>query len=108
MKIKPNTSYLLVRPEERRASVGSILLPGAETGLEKVGYSAGEVCAVPTGYVVDQGTDREVHVADVGISVGDRVLFQSYKAKQNVVDEYALIHYTDIIAILSGDAEINL
>ena len=103
MKIKPNTSFVLVLPEERRTSVGAILLPGNETGLEKVGYSAGRICALPFEY-----QDGDSFTKDKGLSVGDRVLFQSYKAKQSVIDGHSLIHYTDIIAVVGDDCEVGL
>jgi len=108
MKIKPNTSYLLVRPEARRESVGSILLPGNETGIEKVGHGAGVVCELPESFTVTTDYGDELVVKDIGLRVGDRVLFQSYKAKQNVIDGYTLIHYSDILGTLAPESEVGL
>lgn len=101
--IKPTRSMVLVKRDGDVRKFGSILLPDAKTGLEKVSESSGVVQAVPSEYWIE---DRRV---SCDLSVGDRILFRAFLAEQNVVDDdLFLLHHADILAIIPGDVEVGV
>lgn len=88
MNLRPLHDRVVVRrSEEERTSAGGILIP--DTATEKP--SQGEVIAVGTGKLLDNG---EVRPLDV--KVGDRVLFGKYSGTEvKVGDEKLLVMRED-------------
>ncbi len=97
MKIRPLHDRVIVRREEEEAtSAGGILLPGS--AQEKP--NQGEVIAVGSGRVLDNGDVRPVDV-----KVGDKVVFGKY-AGQDTIDvegeELIILSETDIKAVIEA------
>ncbi|MDC1211307.1 co-chaperone GroES [Porticoccaceae bacterium] len=97
MKIRPLHDRVIVRREEEEAtSAGGILLPGS--AQEKP--NQGEVIAVGSGRVLDNGDVRPVDV-----KVGDKVVFGKY-AGQDTIDvegeELIILSETDIKAVVEA------
>jgi|TARA_B110000902_G_scaffold93477_1_gene110783 chaperonin GroES len=97
MKIRPLHDRVIVRREEEEAtSAGGILLPGS--AQEKP--NQGEVIAVGSGRVLDNGDVRAVDV-----KVGDKVVFGKY-AGQDTIDvdgeELIILSETDIKAVVEA------
>lgn len=95
MKIRPLHDRVLVRrQEEEETSAGGILLPS--TAKEKP--NQGEVVAVGTGRVLDNGDVREVDV-----KVGDVVIFGKYAGSDTVDvegEELIILSESDIKAVV--------
>ena len=94
MKIKPLGDRVVIKPlevEEKTAS--GIVLP--EKAKEKP--QEGEVVAVGSGRILDNGTRVEMDVA-----VGDRVLFSKYAGTEVKLDgvEYLIMRQDDILGKL--------
>jgi len=94
MKLKPLADRVVVKvleAEEKTAS--GIVLP--DKAKEKP--QEGEVMAVGTGKVLDNGTKSEMEV-----SVGDKVIFSRYAGTEVKVDgeEYLILRQDDILALL--------
>jgi len=78
MKIRPLQDRVVVRREaEEETSAGGIVLPGSA----KEKPNQGEVVAVGSGRVLDNGEVRPVDV-----KVGDTVVFASYAGSQTIKD----------------------
>ena len=97
MKIRPLHDRVIVRREEEEAqSAGGILLPGS--AQEKP--NQGEVIAVGSGRILDNGDVRPVDV-----KVGDKVVFGKY-AGQDTIDvageELIILSETDIKAVIEA------
>ncbi len=95
MKIRPLHDRVIVkRLEEERKSAGGILIPDA--AAEKP--DQGEVIAVGTGKVLDDGKVRPVDV-----KVGDRVLFGKYSGSTVKVDgdELLVMREEDIMGVIA-------
>ena len=97
MKIRPLHDRVIVRREEEEAtSAGGILLPGS--AQEKP--NQGEVIAVGSGRILDNGDVRPVDV-----KVGDKVVFGKY-AGQDTIDvegeELIILSETDIKAVVEA------
>ena len=97
MKIRPLHDRVIVRREEEEAtSAGGILLPGS--AQEKP--NQGEVIAVGSGRVLDNGDVRAVDV-----KVDDKVVFGKY-AGQDTIDvdgeELIILSETDIKAVVEA------
>ena len=97
MKIRPLHDRVIVRREEEEAkTAGGILLPGS--AQEKP--NKGEVVAVGSGRVLDNGDLRAVDV-----KVGDTVVFGKY-AGQDTIDvdgeELIILSETDIKAVVDA------
>jgi chaperonin GroES len=97
MKIRPLHDRVIVRREEEESqSAGGILLPGS--AQEKP--NQGEVIAVGSGRVLDNGDVRPVDV-----KVGDKVVFGKY-AGQDTIDvegeELIILSETDIKAVVEA------
>ena len=96
MKIRPLHDRLIVRRmEEERLSAGGIVIP--DTAAEKP--MQGEVLAVATGKLLDNGQLRALEV-----KVGDRVLFGKYSGTEvKIAGEAILVmREEDIMGVLEG------
>ena len=97
MKIRPLHDRVIVRREEEEAtSAGGILLPGS--AQEKP--NQGEVIAVGSGRVLDNGDVRAVDV-----KVGDKVVFGKYAGQDTIEvdgEELIILSETDIIAVVEA------
>ncbi len=96
MKIRPLHDRVIVkRVEEELTSAGGIVLPGS--AAEKP--SEGEVLAVGTGKLLDNGDVRAVDV-----KVGDKVLFGKYSGSEVKVDgeELLVMREEDIMGVLEA------
>lgn len=94
INVKPMGDRVLVRPlEEEEAKVGSLYVP--DTAKERP--QQGEIVALGTGRVLDDGTRVDFEVA-----VGDRVLYGKYSGSEVRVgeDEYLMMHESDILAVI--------
>jgi chaperonin GroES len=97
MKIRPLHDRVVVRrKEEEQMSSGGIVLPGSA----KEKPNQGEVIAVGTGRILDNG---EVRPLDV--KVGDKVVFGKYAGTDTIEvngEQLIIINETDIKAIIEG------
>ena len=97
MKIRPLHDRVIVRrEEEEQKTAGGILLPGS--AQEKP--NRGEVVAVGSGRVLDNGETRAVDV-----KVGDIVVFGQYAGNDKIdVDgeELIILSESDIKAVVEG------
>ncbi len=96
MKIRPLHDRVVIRrSEEEATSAGGILLPGSAT--EKP--NQGEIVAVGTGRILDNGDVRALAVKE-----GDKVLFGGYGSSTVKVDgeELLVMSESDILAIVEG------
>ncbi|NLN06085.1 MAG: co-chaperone GroES [Firmicutes bacterium] len=94
MKIKPLGDRVVIKPLEAEEKTASgIVLP--DKAKEKP--QEGEVMAVGTGRLLDNGTRVEMEVA-----VGDRVLFSKYAGTEIKIDgkEYLIMRQDDILGKL--------
>ena len=92
--IKPLGDRVVIKVSEGDMKTASgIVLP--DTAKEKP--QEGEVVAVGTGKMLDNGTRAQMEV-----KTGDRVLFSKYSGSEVKVDEqnYLVIRESDILAIL--------
>jgi chaperonin GroES len=96
MKIRPLHDRVVVkRVEEETKTAGGIVLPGS--AAEKP--SEGEVLAVGTGKLLDNGQVRALDV-----KVGDRVLFGKYSGTEVKVDgeQYIVMREDDIMGVIEA------
>ena len=96
MKIRPLHDRVIVkRVEEELTSAGGIVLPGS--AAEKP--SEGEVLAVGTGKLLENGDVRAVDV-----KVGDKVLFGKYSGSEVKVDgeELLVMREEDIVGVIEA------
>ncbi len=96
MEFRPLHDRVLVRRAEAETkTAGGIIIPG--TAEEKP--TEGEVIAVGSGYVNDNG---EVRALDV--KVGDRVIFKKWGSDEITVDgeELLVMKESDIIGIIAA------
>jgi chaperonin GroES len=94
MNIRPLHDRIIVkRVEEETTSAGGIVLPGS--AAEKP--SEGEVLAIGSGKVLDNGDVRPLEV-----KVGDKVLFGKYSGNEVKIDgeELIVMREEDIMGIL--------
>ena len=94
MKVRPLSDRLLVRRVEEKETVkGGIIIP--DTAKEKP--QEGEVIAVGSGKVLDNGTKVEMDV-----KVGDKILFGKYSGTDIKVDgeEMLILREDEVLAIL--------
>lgn len=94
MKFKPLQDRLLVRRiEEKEIKQGGIIIP--DTAKEKP--QQGEVMAVGTGKVLDDGSKRALDV-----KVGDKVLFGKYAGTDIKIEgeELLILREDDILGII--------
>ena len=96
MNIRPLHDRVVVRRlEEESTSAGGIVLP--DSAAEKP--SQGEVLAIGTGKILDNG---EVRALDV--SVGDKVIFGQYGGSTVKIDneELLILSESEIFGVLEG------
>ncbi len=97
MKIRPLHDRVIVRrQEEEETSAGGIVLPGS--AQEKP--NQGEVIAVGSGRILDNGESRAVDV-----NVGDTVVFGKYAGSDTIdVDgeELVILSESDIKAVVEA------
>lgn len=94
MKIRPLQDRVIVkRMEEERTSAGGIVIPDSAT--EKP--IKGEVIAVGTGKILDNGEKRAVE-----LKVGDTVLFGKYSGTEVKIDdeEYLVMREDDVMGVI--------
>jgi chaperonin GroES len=95
MKIRPLHDRVIVkRIEEERKSAGGIVIP--ESATEKP--DQGEVLAIGTGKVMDDGKIRPL-----AVKVGDRVLFGKYSGSTVKLDgdELLVMREEDIMGVVT-------
>lgn len=96
MKFRPLHDRVLVRRVEAEAkTAGGIILP--ETAQEKP--AEGEIVAVGTGYINDNGEKRPLDV-----KAGDKVVFSKWAGTEVTVDgeELMVMKESDIIGIIAA------
>ncbi len=96
MKFRPLHDRVLVkRVEEESKTKGGIIIP--DTAKEKP--QEGEVVAVGTGTIKDDGSVRALDV-----NAGDRILFGKWSGTEVTVDgdELLIMKESDILGILQG------
>ena len=94
MKLKPLGDRIVVKVlSEEMKTKGGIVLP--DTAKEKP--TEGEVLAVGTGKILDNGTKQPVEV-----KVGDRIIFSKYAGTEVKVDGEELVIFSerDVLAIV--------
>ena len=95
MKIRPLHDRIVVkRIEEERKTAGGIVIP--DNAAEKP--DQGEVLAIGTGKVMDDGKVRPL-----AVKVGDRVLFGKYSGSSVKMDgdELLVMREEDIMAVVT-------
>jgi chaperonin GroES len=95
MKVRPLHDRLMVRRIEEKESVkGGIIIP--DTAKEKP--QEGEVLAVGSGKVLDNGTRLALEVA-----VGDKILFGKYSGTDIKIDgeEVLIVREDEVLAVLA-------
>ena len=96
MKLRPLHDRVVVRrKEEETMTAGGIVLPGSA----KEKSSQGEVLAVGTGRVLDNGD-----VQAVAVKVGDKVIFADYGATTVKIDgeELLIMAESDIFGVIEA------
>ncbi|HCQ70651.1 MAG: co-chaperone GroES [Alphaproteobacteria bacterium] len=96
MKFRPLHDRVLVRRVEAEAkTAGGIILP--ETAQEKP--SEGQIVAVGTGYINDNGETRALAVKE-----GDKVIFSKWAGTEVTVDgeDLMVMKESDIIGIIAA------
>ena len=96
MNIRPlNDRIIVKRVEEERKTASGIVIP--DTAAEKP--DQGEVIAVGTGKVLDDGKIRKID-----IKVGDRVLFAKYAGQAVKVkgEEVLVMREDDVMGVLEA------
>ncbi len=94
MNLRPlNDRVVVKRVEEEQKTAGGIIIP--DTAKEKP--IQGEVLAVGTGRIMEDGTKRPLDV-----KAGDRVLFGKYAGTEITLEgqEVLIMREDDILAIL--------
>ncbi|MDF1761543.1 MAG: co-chaperone GroES [Coxiellaceae bacterium] len=97
MNIRPLHDRVVIRRlEEERTSAGGIVIP--DTATEKP--MMGEVVAVGTGKVAEDGSVRAM-----GVAAGDRVLFGKYAGTEVTIagEEYVVMREDDIMGVVVGE-----
>ena len=96
MKIRPLHDRVIVkRIEEEKKTASGIVIP--DSAAEKP--DQGEVLAVGSGKILDQGKDRPI-----ALKVGDRVLFGKYSGQAVKVDgdELLVMREEDIMGVVEA------
>lgn len=98
MKFHPLHDRVAVRRiEEEAKTAGGIIIP--DTAKEKP--SEGEVVAIGTGYINDNGDTRPL-----AVKVGDRVLFSKWSGTEITIDgqEVLVMKESDIMGVMDKAA----
>lgn len=93
--IKPLYDRVVIKPiEAEETSIGGIIIPDAA----KEKPTKGEVVAVGTGKVLENGSTRPMTV-----KVGDKVIYGQYSGSAYKADgvEYKIVKEDDILAVLA-------
>ncbi|MGI6632936.1 MAG: co-chaperone GroES [Bacillota bacterium] len=93
MVLKPLADRVVVKPiQAEEKTKGGIVLP--DTAKDKP--QEGEIIAVGTGRVLDNGTKLPLEV-----KVGDKVVYSKYSGSEIKIDgeEYLIIRESDILAV---------
>lgn len=93
MVLKPLADRVVVKPiQAEEKTKGGIVLP--DTAKDKP--QEGEIVAVGTGKVLDNGTKLPMEV-----KVGDRVVYSKYSGSEIKIDgeEYLIIRESDVLAV---------
>ena len=96
MKFRPLHDRVVVRrKEEEETTAGGIVLPGSA----KEKPSQGEVLAVGTGRILDNG-----EVRPLAIKAGDKVVFGQYAGSAVKIDgeELLIMSESDIFGVIEG------
>ncbi|AAU92039.1 MULTISPECIES: co-chaperone GroES [Methylococcus] len=96
MKIRPlHDRVVVIRREEEKTSPGGIVIP--DTAKEKP--IKGEIVAVGTGKVLDNG-----QVRPLAVKAGDTVLFGKYSGTEIKIDgtEYLMLREDDIMGVIES------
>ena len=99
MKIRPlNDKILVKRLDAEERTKGGIVLP--DTAKEKP--KEGKVIAVGSGKLLDSGERAKPQV-----SVGDRILFNSYAGTECKIEgvEHLILNEDDVLAIVESEAK---
>jgi chaperonin GroES len=94
MNIQPLQDRVLVKPlEQQEVKKGSIIIP--DTAKEKP--QEGQIMAAGPGRISDEGKK-----IDMGIKVGDKVLYGKYSGTEVSVEggEFLIMRESDILAVL--------
>ncbi len=94
MNLRPLHDRVIVkRQEEEKTSAGGIMLP--DSAAEKP--SRGEVIAVGTGKVIDNGQKQPMSV-----KAGDKILFGKFSGSEVKVDgeDYIIMREDEIFAVI--------
>ncbi|MBP5434960.1 co-chaperone GroES [bacterium] len=95
MNLKPlNDRVIVKRLESETKTTGGIIIP--DTAKEKP--AEGEVVAVGTGKLLENGTRQQMQVA-----VGDKVLFGKYSGTEVKIEgkDHLILREDDILAVVS-------
>ena len=96
MKIRPLHDRVIVkRIEEERKTAGGIVIP--DNAAEKP--DQGEVLAIGTGKVMDDGKVRPLDV-----KVGDKILFGKYSGQEIKLDgeEFLIMREDEVLGVIEG------
>ena len=97
MKLRPLHDRVVIRrSEEEKKTAGGIVLPGS--AAEKA--NSGEVIAVGTGRVLDNGEVRAL-----AVKVGDKVVFGTYSGSNTVKvdgEDLLVMAENEILAVIEG------
>ncbi|WP_353233149.1 co-chaperone GroES [Pseudomonas helleri] len=97
MKLRPLHDRVVIRrSEEEKKTAGGIVLPGS--AAEKA--NSGEVIAVGTGSVLDNGEVRAL-----AVKVGDKVVFGPYSGSNTVKvdgEDLLVMAENEILAVIEG------
>lgn len=108
--VRPNKDFVSVLMEERKVQLDSgIILPGHETGAEKVTEGAGTIVRIGRGELNEK----------LGLQPGMRILVRSYLKYANTIEteekwpsgekkEYFLMSSKDIMAILPVEVNVGV
>jgi chaperonin GroES len=96
MNLKPLGDHLIVKPiKEDKTTKSGIVLPDT---VDKERPEQGEVVAVGTGRVLDNGNRLEMSVR-----VGDKILFKKYSPDEIKIngEEFLVLTESEILAIIN-------
>ena len=109
-KITPRRDWVLVLDGPRKVhTAGGILVPTAETGIEKVSVGSGELVAVGPGVKNDK----------LGLRVGDKVVYRSFLKHAHKIETddkwsdgsskiYFLMSSDDLLSVADPGLEVGV
>ena len=100
--IKPLPNWVAIKAAPRPTTIGCILLPDQYLLAERKTEEAAVVVAVP-----DKCYTKKNTRIPCPVNPGDRILFRGFLKDLNKVidggEEYSLLHYQDILAVIESD-----